>query len=189
MPEPGGPRAWTRSSWRPHDGDRRGRLVEYASQAGVPVLSYDRLVMNAAQEFHYVAFDAVHIGELQGEFLARAVPRGRYLLLHGPTTDNNAELFREGAMRHLRPLIERGDVTVLKEARVRDYLRLGGERICRRGAGRRDAGSTRCWQRPTVSPPGRSGRWPRTGWPARCPSPASTPSWPRPSASSRARSP
>jgi D-xylose transport system substrate-binding protein len=106
----------------PHDGVAAARILEHAARAGVPVLSYDRLVMNTAQDFHYVAFDSLHIGELQGEFLARAVPRGRYLLLHGPTTDNNAELFREGAMKHLRPLIERGDVTVVHEARIRDYL-------------------------------------------------------------------
>ena len=114
----------------PHDGVGAARIVEYATRAGVPVLSYDRLVMNATQDSPYVAFDSVHIGELQGEHLARAVPRGRYVLLHGPTTDNNAELFREGAMRHIGPLVERGDVTVLKEARVRDYLASEAERAC-----------------------------------------------------------
>ncbi len=114
----------------PHDGMAAASIVEYATRAGVPVVSYDRLVMNTDHDFHYVAFDALRVGELQGEFLARAVPRGRYILLHGPTTDHNAELFREGAMRHLQPLIDRGDVIVVKEARVRDYLGSESERIC-----------------------------------------------------------
>ncbi len=33
-------------------------------------------------------------------------------------------------MRHLKPLIDRGDVTVVTEARVRDYLGTEAERIC-----------------------------------------------------------
>jgi methyl-accepting chemotaxis protein len=115
----------------PHDCVAAARIVEDAARAGVPLLAYDRLIMNTAQDFHYVAYDGVRVGELQGEFLARAVPRGRYLLLHGPTTDNNAELFKQGAMKRLSPLIERGEVTVVREERVRDYSGAEAERICK----------------------------------------------------------
>jgi D-xylose ABC transporter substrate-binding protein len=114
----------------PHDGVAAARIAELAARAGVPLLAYDRLIMDTAHDFHYVGYDGVQIGELQGEFLARAVPRGRYILLHGPTTDNNAELFRQGAMKHLSPLIEKGEVTVVREERVRDYSTAEAERIC-----------------------------------------------------------
>ena len=114
----------------PHDAVSSGAIVEQAARAGVRVLAFDRLVMGTAREFHYLAYDAVRVGELQGEHLARRVPHGRYVLLHGPTTDNNAELFREGAMRKLGPLVSRGDITVVKEARVRDYLAAEASRLC-----------------------------------------------------------
>jgi D-xylose transport system substrate-binding protein len=114
----------------PHDGAAAARIVEHAARAGVPVLAYDRLIMDTGHDFHYLATDGIQVGELQGEHLARAVPRGRYLLLHGPTTDNNADLFREGAMKHLGPLVQRGDVTVVREERVRDYSAAEAERIC-----------------------------------------------------------
>jgi D-xylose transport system substrate-binding protein len=113
----------------PHDATAAGRIVEHAVKAGVKVVGYDRLVLDTAQEYLYVAFDGTRVGELQGEHLVRAVPRGRYLLLHGPTTDNNAELFRGGAMRMIGPLVSRGDVTVVKEARIRDYLASDAQRV------------------------------------------------------------
>jgi D-xylose transport system substrate-binding protein len=113
----------------PQDGAAAAAIVEYAAQAGVPVVSYDRLVMDTSREFHYVSFDCLKVGELQGAFLARAVPRGHYVLLHGSANDNNATLFREGAMKHLQPLIQRGDITVVKEERVWEFDPPEAERI------------------------------------------------------------
>ena len=88
------------------------------------------MIRDTARDFTYLAFDGFHVGELQGEHLARTVPRGRYVFLHGPSTDHNADLFRDGAMKSLRPLVERGDIKVVKEDRVRDYLAVEAERIC-----------------------------------------------------------
>lgn len=104
----------------PHDAAAAGVAVDRAHAFGVPVIAYDRLVRNADVDL-YVSFDNVKVGELQGEFLASRVPKGRYVLLAGSPTDNNATLYKEGAMRHLRPLIERGDVTVVAEQPVRDW--------------------------------------------------------------------
>jgi D-xylose transport system substrate-binding protein len=114
----------------PHDAVASAAIVEHAARAGVKVVAYDRLVMNTSGEFVYVAMDGVRVGRLQGEVLVRAVPRGRYLLLHGPTTDHNAELFREGAMREIAPRVASGDVAIVHEARVRDYLESEARRIC-----------------------------------------------------------
>ncbi|HYD43518.1 MAG TPA: substrate-binding domain-containing protein [Anaeromyxobacter sp.] len=114
----------------PHDAAAAAAIVEYAAQAGVKVVAYDRLAVGTVRDFHYVAFDNVRIGRFQGEVLVRAVPRGSYLLLHGPTTDHNAELFREGAMQAIGPRIASGEVTIAGEARVRDYLGPEARRIC-----------------------------------------------------------
>jgi D-xylose transport system substrate-binding protein len=114
----------------PHDAAAAAAIVEYAAKAHVKLVAYDRLVVNTARELHYVAFDNVRIGRLQGEILVGAVPRGNYLLLHGPTTDHNSELFREGAMQVLGPRVASGDVKIVLEARVRDYLAAEAQRIC-----------------------------------------------------------
>lgn len=104
----------------PHDAAAAGVVVDRAHAFGVPVIAYDRLVTNADVDL-YVSFDNVKVGELQGEFLAARVPKGRYVILSGAPTDNNAKLFKDGAMKHIRPLIERGDVTVVLEQPVKDW--------------------------------------------------------------------
>ncbi len=104
----------------PHDAAAAGVVVDRAHAFGVPVIAYDRLVTNADVDL-YVSFDNVKVGELQGEFLAARVPKGRYVILSGAPTDNNAKLFKDGAMQHIRPLIERGDVTVVLEQPVKDW--------------------------------------------------------------------
>ncbi|MCR2660462.1 substrate-binding domain-containing protein, partial [Salmonella enterica] len=44
-----------------------------------------------------------------------AVPKGRYYLLGGASTDNNSRMFREGQMNVLKPLVAKGDITIVGE--------------------------------------------------------------------------
>ena len=104
----------------PHDAAAAGVIVDRAHAFGVPVISYDRLVLNADVDL-YVSFDNVKVGELQGEYLASHVPRGTYVVLSGAPTDNNARLFKEGAMKVLAPLVARGDVKVVVDQPVKDW--------------------------------------------------------------------
>jgi D-xylose transport system substrate-binding protein len=105
----------------PHDSSGAAVIVDKAVQAGVIVISYDRLIRGSAADFFYLSFDNFKVGELQGEFLARRVPRGNYVVLAGSPTDNNARLFHAGAMSKIAPLVKRGDVHVVMEQWVKDW--------------------------------------------------------------------
>ena len=104
----------------PHDAAAAGVIVDRARVQKVPVISYDRLVTNADVDL-YVSFDNVKVGELQGAFLAERVPKGSYVVLSGAPTDNNAKLFKDGAMKALRPLVESGAVRFVMEQPVKDW--------------------------------------------------------------------
>jgi D-xylose transport system substrate-binding protein len=104
----------------PHDAAAASPIVERARRQGVKVISYDRLILNADVDL-YVSFDNVKVGEIQGKYLARLVPKGRYVILAGAPTDNNAKLFRQGAMNILQPLVDRGDIKVLMDQPVKDW--------------------------------------------------------------------
>lgn len=91
--------------------------VVYAKEHGVPVVSYDRLAENCDVDA-YVAFERSGVGELMGGYLAGHAPKGKYILLRGPKHDTNAQEFFDGAMSHILPLIQSGDVTVALEAEV-----------------------------------------------------------------------
>jgi len=96
----------------PYDGDAAAPIVELAHEAGIEVISYDRLIRNAAVDY-YVSFDNVQVGELQATEILNHVPSGNYAYIGGAESDNNAVLLREGAMNVLQPHIDSGDINII----------------------------------------------------------------------------
>lgn len=105
----------------PHDARSSTSIIEKAHKAGIKVISYDRLVMGADVDL-YLSFDNIKVGELQGEYLAQKVPKGNYVVLSGSPSDNNASLFKQGAMKYIQPLVDKGDVKIVMEEPVTDWL-------------------------------------------------------------------
>jgi D-xylose transport system substrate-binding protein len=112
----------------PHDSESARGIVEKAKKMGVKVIAYDRLITNADIDL-YLAIDNVHVGELQGAYLAQKVPKGQYILLSGSPTDHNALLYKQGAMKKLAPLIERGDIHVIADQPVKDWQPAEAQKI------------------------------------------------------------
>jgi len=106
----------------PHDAASAASLVEKAKQENIPVISYDRLITNTDQLDYYLSFDNVKVGELQGKFITEKVPQGKYIILSGAPTDNNAKLFKEGAMKYIQPLIDAGKIQVIADQAVDNWL-------------------------------------------------------------------
>jgi D-xylose transport system substrate-binding protein len=107
----------------PHNGEAMAKAVALAHAAGVPVLSYDRLITGCDLDL-YITFDNVKVGELQARFLAERIPEGgklRMVRIYGSKTDNNAVLFKQGQDNVLKPLIEAGKVEVVFEDWAADW--------------------------------------------------------------------
>ncbi|GMB08049.1 D-xylose ABC transporter substrate-binding protein [Thermolongibacillus altinsuensis] len=96
----------------PHNAEASAAIVEKAHKEGIPVISYDRLIKNAEVDY-YVSFDNVRVGEMQAKAIVEKAPKGNYVYIGGADTDNNAHLFREGAMNVLKPLEEKGDIKIV----------------------------------------------------------------------------
>ena len=96
----------------PFNGKILGNIINEAKQAGIKVISYDRLILDADIDA-YISFDNVRVGEMQAQGVVDAMPKGNYYLLGGAPTDNNAKLLREGQMKVLQPLIDKGDIKVV----------------------------------------------------------------------------
>jgi D-xylose transport system substrate-binding protein len=105
----------------PNNGEVMAPIVDEAHKAGVKVLAYDRLITNSDVDF-YISFDNVKVGELQAQAIVEKMPKGNYFLMGGSPTDNNARLFREGQMKVLQPLIDSGDIKVVGDQWVKDWL-------------------------------------------------------------------
>jgi D-xylose transport system substrate-binding protein len=112
----------------PHSAPAMAPIVQKAHEAGVKVIAYDRLITQADIDL-YISFDNERVGEMQAAYLTRLVPKGRYAYIGGAPTDHNVVLIRRGAMRVLGPLIDRGDIEIVYEANVRDWLPQEAERL------------------------------------------------------------
>lgn len=84
----------------PHDGEVCAEAVEKAHMAGIKLISYDRLIKNSDVDL-YISIDNLRVGELQAEEMLKNVKSGNIAYVGGSPADNNALLFREGAMKVL----------------------------------------------------------------------------------------
>ncbi|MES2202002.1 MAG: D-xylose ABC transporter substrate-binding protein [candidate division FCPU426 bacterium] len=104
----------------PHNGKTAATIVDAAHKANVPVLAYDRMIMDSDLDM-YVSIDPVGVGRLQAEYLVKRRPKGRYVLIEGAPTDNNAVLLRQGQMEVLKPYVDRGDIKIVGEQWAKDW--------------------------------------------------------------------
>jgi D-xylose transport system substrate-binding protein len=112
----------------PHNGDLAASIVEKAHAAGVPVISYDRLIKNSEPDL-YVSHQVEKMGEMQADYALKHVPKGNYVLIGGAPTDNNALLLRKGQMNILKPAIDRGDVKVISDQFAKEWRADEAQRI------------------------------------------------------------
>jgi D-xylose transport system substrate-binding protein len=95
----------------PKSATAAAQAVRSAKQQGVPVLSYDRLILECDVDA-YISYDNTWVGALQAQSLVDRV-KGKYFLLGGAPDDNNAKLLREGQMQVLEPLIKAGEIEIV----------------------------------------------------------------------------
>jgi putative multiple sugar transport system substrate-binding protein len=98
----------------PQDGTAAGAAAEAARDAGVKVISYDRLIRDTDAVDYYVTFDSIAVGEAQAQYLVdKASGSDNPLYLYaGAASDNNAFLFFEGAWNVLQPKIADGTFVI-----------------------------------------------------------------------------
>lgn len=96
----------------PVDQFAAAKIAEEARKNNVPVVSYDRLIMNCELDY-YVSTDNVKIGELQANYLSTIKPEGNFMLIGGARSDHNSQFLYLGHMNILSPLIEKGDVKIV----------------------------------------------------------------------------
>jgi D-xylose transport system substrate-binding protein len=104
----------------PYNATVLNNAIREAKKANIKVLSYDRLILNADIDA-YISFDNARVGEMQAEGVVQVKPKGNYYLLGGAPTDNNAKILREGQMKVLQPLIDKGDIKIVGKQWVKDW--------------------------------------------------------------------
>jgi D-xylose transport system substrate-binding protein len=101
----------------PRDPSKAAPWVDAAHQAGIKVISLERPLPGSDLDY-LIGFNNVKAGELQAQALVKKVPKGRYVLLGGGPMDGVSKDIREGQMKVLQPLIDRGDIQIAASHRA-----------------------------------------------------------------------
>lgn len=112
----------------PHDARSAATIVEMANKKNVPVISYDRLILNA-KVAAYLSFDNVEVGRIQALYLLKEAPKGKYIVLSGSPTDNNASMFKAGALEILSPELAAQNIEIILDASIMDWKPIEAYRL------------------------------------------------------------
>ncbi len=100
------------------EGDSLGTVLAQAKEKKIPVIAYDRLIMNTDAVSYYATFDNYMVGTKQGQYIEEALDlknaAGPFNLeiITGDPGDNNAKYFYNGAVDVLKPYIDAGKLVV-----------------------------------------------------------------------------
>jgi putative multiple sugar transport system substrate-binding protein len=102
----------------PIDGGTLTEVLAKAKSNNIPVIAYERLIMETDAVSYYITFDNRKVGVLQGEYirdtlgLDTATEPLNIELFTGDPGDNNINFFFGGAMSVLKPYIDSGKLAV-----------------------------------------------------------------------------
>ena len=100
------------------DGESLTTVLEGAKSAGIPVIAYDRLIMNTDAISYYATFDNYMVGTKQGQYIVDTLDldnaEGPFNMeiTGGSPDDNNAKFFYQGAIDVLQPYMDAGKIVV-----------------------------------------------------------------------------
>ena len=101
------------------EGSSLGEALDMAKDAGIPVVAYDRLLMDSDAVSYYATFDNYMVGTVQGTYVKDTLDldnaEGPFNIefTAGDPGDNNAGFFFNGAYDVLKPYIEEGKLNVV----------------------------------------------------------------------------
>lgn len=91
-----------------------GPAVEKATQEGIPVVGYDRLI--ESQDAYYITFDNVEVGRMQARAILEVKPEGNYVFIKGSASDPNADFLHGGQLEVLQEAMDAGKIVNVGEA-------------------------------------------------------------------------
>ncbi len=110
------------------EGSSLGEALDMAKAANIPVIAYDRLIMNSDAVSYYATFDNYMVGTVQGTYvkdtldLDNAAGPFNIEFTAGDPGDNNAGYFFNGAYDVLKPYIESGKLVVVSGQKTFDEV-------------------------------------------------------------------
>lgn len=104
----------------PRDKNVLGDVLKKVRLKGIPVIAYDRLIMDVPLDA-YVSFDNNEVGKYLGKALIDKVPNGKYLIINGSIHDNNSYEVNTGLHKILDPKITSNEIELVDEVWLNEW--------------------------------------------------------------------
>ncbi len=108
------------------DASAVGPAVDQATDEGIPVVAYDRLIEDSRA--FYLTFDNVEVGRMQARAVLKAQPKGNYVMIKGSPQDPNADFLRGGQQEILQNALDKGDIKIVGEAYTDGWVPANAQR-------------------------------------------------------------
>lgn len=105
----------------PYDATAAAAAVSDAHREGIPVISYDRLILDSEFVDYYVTFDSFSVGAAMAQYLvdqAKGTKNNNLYIYSGALTDNNSLVFFQGAWDVLQPKIADGTFIIRNSSKA-----------------------------------------------------------------------
>jgi D-xylose transport system substrate-binding protein len=99
---------------QPVDFNVAAGIAEMATKAGIPLASYDDLILGAKQAA-YIGRDPKDGGAEAAKAVVAKEPKGNYVLIGGDAGQTGSTLMQEGYHVTLDPLVEKGDIKIVMD--------------------------------------------------------------------------
>ncbi len=93
--------------------------IAQAKAAGAPVIAYD--VPVDSPDVTFISFDNVAVGRLMAEAMVKVKSDGNWALIEGDAAMTIINLFRDGQMQVLKPLIDKGQIKVVAKQNIENW--------------------------------------------------------------------
>jgi len=97
---------------QPVDFNVAGTIAKMATKAGIPLASYDDVVMNAPHAA-FIGRDPKEGGIAAAKAVVAAIPKGNYALIGGDPGQTGSTKMQEGYRQVLEPLAKKGDIKII----------------------------------------------------------------------------
>jgi D-xylose transport system substrate-binding protein len=102
------------------DSSAIGPAIQKATDEGIPVVGYDRLIENP--NAFYLTFDNKEVGRMQAQAVFAVKPEGNYVFIKGSSADPNADFLFSGQMEVLKEAMDAGKIKNVGEAYTDGWL-------------------------------------------------------------------
>lgn len=111
----------------PYQSDSLTDVIKKAHDAGIKVISYDRLIKNSNTDL-YISFDNEKVGEYEAQYVINQVKdkmdKGQKIkvaYIGGSDIDNNSHLLKKGSFKILQPLIDSKKIEIVYDEFTIDW--------------------------------------------------------------------